>query len=202
MLHAYAGDADAAGRTWGEMLALGAEMGISPRVGDFRRATIDRALDDPEASLATARRSEATFAATGETGQRSTVVAVAGQACLVLGDDDEAMRYADESRRLAAGDDAVSQILWRAVAGVVHARRGEHATADRLTLESIAIAGPTDAIAAADAWLARAETLALAGRAGESADAARTARALYAAKGFVNAVRWAERWAAEAAGGR
>jgi hypothetical protein len=77
---------------------------------------------------------------------------------------------------------------------VVHARWGQHATADRLTLEALAVAAPTDAIAMADAWLSRAEALALAGRASESADAAREAGALYAAKGFVNAVRWAERW--------
>ncbi len=192
-LHAYGGDRAATEARWAEAMAIGDELGQARGVADFRRAEIDRALGDPAASLAAARRSDERLAAGGETGMRSTIVGIAGQACLELGDEGEALRLADEGRRLAAPDDAVSQFLWRLVESVALARRGEHAEADRLSREAIEVCARTDALAStADTWLARADVLQLAGRIDEARAAARASREAAAAKGFVNAVRWAD----------
>jgi hypothetical protein len=54
------------------------------------------------------------------------------------------------------------------------------------------MATSTDSGVIGEAWLARAEVLTLAGRRPEALQAAEQARAAYAAKGFVNGVRWAE----------
>jgi class 3 adenylate cyclase/tetratricopeptide (TPR) repeat protein len=191
-LHAYAGDRAAADSAVDEAMATRDELGLGRGHADFRLAEIERALDDPEASLAAARRNEAWLAAAGETGMRSTIVVIAGLACLTLGDHEEALRLAAEGRRLAAPDDAISQVLWRAVEAVARARRGEHDAADHLSVESLDIASRTDGIGGADAWLARAEVLHLGGRLAEARAAALEARATYAAKGFVNGVSWAE----------
>ena len=98
----------------------------------------------------------------------------------------------DESRRLGAPDDAVTQILWRATEGVVLARRGDAQQADRISAEGTEIADGTDSFDAGTAWLARAHVLSILGRPTEATQAARRARERYAAKGFVNGIRRAE----------
>ncbi len=196
-LHAYAGDPAAVEAAWSEGMAIRMELGLTLRGGDFRRAEIDHALGDPVAALAAARRSEALLAEAGETGMRSSIVGIAGDICLDLGDLDEALRLAAESQRLTAPDDAVSQILWRRIEGVARARRGEHDEADRLTGEAVALAATTDSIEIANAWLARAEVLQLAGRFAEARAAAADSRTAHAAKGFVHGVRRAEARLAE-----
>ena len=191
-LHAYAGDLAAVDAAWAAADAIRVELGQGIRGEDFRRAEIDRALGDPGASLAAARRNEALLAAAGETGQRSTIVSIAAQACLALGDEEEALRLAGEGRRLTSPDDAVSQFMWRSVESVARARRGELEEADRLSAAALLIAGTSDSCGAGDVWLARAEVLQLAGRHEEARAAATKARAIFAAKGFVNAVGWAD----------
>jgi tetratricopeptide (TPR) repeat protein len=198
-LHAYAADRAAVETAWRSYTAIAEELGRPVAFADFRRIEIDRALGDFASAVAVARRLEARLAATGETGMRSTVVGMAGWSCLQSGDDAEAWRLAEEGRRLAADDDAVSQILWRAIASVVLARRGEATDADELSREAIEVASGTDTEVASEAWLSRAEVLTLAGRGGEALDAADRGRAAFAAKGFVNGVRWAEAARAAAA---
>jgi hypothetical protein len=61
--------------------------------------------------------------------------------------------------------------------------------ADRLTLECVEIADTTDSLDAGSAWLGRAMVLKTLGRWDEATKAASRARELYAAKGFVSAVR-------------
>ena len=191
-LHAYAGDHSAVETAWSEAMAIRMELGLTLRGGDFRRAEVDHALGDLVAALAAARRSEALLAEAGETGMRSSIVGIAGDICLDLGDLDEALRLAAESQGLTAPDDAVSQILWRRIEGVARARRGQHDEADRLTGEAVALAATTDSIEIANSWLARAEVLQWAGRFVEARAAAADARSAHAAKGFVNGVRRAD----------
>jgi hypothetical protein len=190
--HAYAGDAAAVEVAWDEAMAIRTELGLGTAGADFRRTAIEDALGNTAASLAAARRCEAMLAAAGETGMRSTIVAFGGHACLDIGDEDEALRLAAEGRSLSAPDDAVSQILWRRIEGVGRARRGELDEADRLTAEAVAIASTTDSIEIAEAALARAEVMQLAGRGGEARVAAVDARTWFAAKGFLNGVRRAD----------
>ncbi|MBI2780909.1 MAG: hypothetical protein HYX55_03800 [Chloroflexi bacterium] len=63
---------------------------------------------------------------------------------VLLGQNDEASWAAAEARRLAAPDDAVTQILWRAAESVAPARLDEGAEVDRLSLEAVAVAADTD----------------------------------------------------------
>ncbi len=199
MLRAYADDRPGVDAAWAELTGLADELGRPGGHSDFRRVEIDRALGDFEPALIVATRHEARLAASGETGMRSTIVALAGWMRARLGDDDEAWRLAEEGRRLAADDDAVSQILWRAVASTVLARRGELDEADRVSLEGVEIGNETDSGVTGEMWLARAEVLTLAGRRAEALAAAGRSRADYAGKGFVNGVRWAEEALAAAA---
>ena len=80
---------------------------------------------------------------------------------------------------------------FEAMRGVLE-RHGDEAV--RLTDEALAIGASTDSLSVADVWLARAEVLALAARAGESRAAAAESRAIWAAKGHVNGVKWADAW--------
>jgi class 3 adenylate cyclase len=191
-LCAYAGDRAGVESAWNSLTTIFEELGRPLAFADFRRIEIERALGDFSSALPVARRLEARLAATGETGMRSTVVVLAGWICVQIGDDAEAWRLVEECRRLTADDDAVSQIMWRAVASVVLARRGEPGDADRVSLEGTQMASSTDSGVIGEAWLARAEVLNLAGRRPEALEAAERARSAYAAKGFVNGVRWAE----------
>ena len=107
---------------------------------------------------------------------------------------DQAFALAEQGRELGAEDDVVTQALWRAVQAVVHARRGDHAAADALSREAVDRSVGSDGTNVADAWVARAECLALAGRHEEAAEAARAGYAYWAEKECVNGMRWAERW--------
>ena len=76
--------------------------------------------------------------------------------------------------------------------GVVLARRGEIADADRITTELIEIADATDSTDAGTAWLARGLVLSMAGRTAEATEAGQRARTIYAAMGYVNGLRRVE----------
>ena len=193
LLLAYADDRAAVEAAMGEARAIRHELGEdAPNL--FRRMTIEKALDDPAASLANALAEVAALEAVGETGMRSTALCLAGQAHLRLGNEAEARRCAEEARSLASSDDAETQLLWRAVAAIVEAREGRVDEAVRLTDEALAVGASTDSLSVADVWLARAEVLALAARAGESRAAAAESRAIWAAKGHVNGIKWADAW--------
>ncbi len=187
VLRAVLGDRPGAEAAHADAASIREELG-RPK-SEFKHAYIEYALDDFTAALPLVRAEAADLERRGDTGQRSTMVGLEAWILSLMGDDDGALRAATESRRLAAPDDAVSQLLWRAAEGVALARRGQAADADRVTAESVAIAEATDSMDAGTAWFARAQTLWILGRPAEATDAARRARAAYAAKGSVNALR-------------
>ena len=77
-------------------------------------------------------------------------------------------------------------MLWRQVRAKVLARRGEHAEAERLAREAVAICEETDMLdAQGDAYADLAEVLLLAGRADEAAAALEQALERYERKGNV-----------------
>ena len=159
---------------------------------EFRHAVMRYALGDFPDALRLVREEVADLERRGETGQRSTMVGMEAWILALIGDDGEAARAAEDSRHLGAPDDAITQILWRAAASVVLARRGETEEADRLSTEGVAIADGTDSFDAGTAWLARAQVLTILARPAEATHAARRSREVYAAKGFVNGIRRAE----------
>ena len=100
-----------------------------------------------------------------------------------LGRLDEAEAWASRAAELGASDDVVTQMLWRQVKAKVAARRGEHAEAERLAREALAMGAETDLLNdVADAYADLGEVLALAGREDEAAAAFAEALARYERK--------------------
>jgi len=190
VLRAIAGDREGAEPAEVEAAAIRQELGA--RRSEFRHAYMAYALDDLPDAARLARAEAVELERMGDTGQRSTMVGLEAWIHALLGNDDDALRCAAESKALGAPDDAVTQILWRVGQGVALARRGQAADADRVTQEAVDIAADTDSMDAGTAWFARALALAILGRAPESSDAAKRAKAMYEAKGSVNALRRAE----------
>ena len=85
---------------------------------------------------------------------------------------------------LGASDDAITEMLSRQVRAKVFARRGEHAEAERLAREAVAICDETDMLfAQGDMYADLAEVLSLAGRPEEAAEALEQALERYERKG-------------------
>jgi tetratricopeptide (TPR) repeat protein len=85
---------------------------------------------------------------------------------------------------LGASDDAFTQMLWRQAKAKVLARRGEHAEAERLAHEAVAVGEETDFLdAQGDAYADLAEVLLLAGKPDEAAAALDQALGRYERKG-------------------
>jgi tetratricopeptide (TPR) repeat protein len=119
----------------------------------------------------------------GEQASASTEAGMLAQALYELDRLDEAATWADRAAELGASDDAITQMLWRRVKAKVLACRGEHAEAERLAREALAIGDETDLLNdVADAYADLGEVLALAGRADEAAAAFAEALARYERK--------------------
>ncbi len=98
----------------------------------------------------------------------------------------EADALAARAADLGASDDAMKEMIWRQVRAKVLARRGEHADAERLAREAVAIGEGTDFLnGQGDANADLAAVLSLAGRAEEAAEALEQALARYERKGNV-----------------
>ena len=122
-----------------------------------------------------------------ELGERSDLSTAAGrlaQALYALDRLEEADAWAGRAAELGASDDAATQMLWRQVRAKVLARRGEHAEAERLAREAVAIGEETDMLdAQGDTYADLAEVLLLAGKPDEAAAALEQALARYERKG-------------------
>jgi class 3 adenylate cyclase/tetratricopeptide (TPR) repeat protein len=118
------------------------------------------------------------------TGYLATIVGMRTQAAQELGQDDEALRLADEAFELAAKDDFEPQARSRCARAVVLARRGELARADAELDAAEAIAAPTDYLTLrATLAMKRAEVARLAGRVQEAREALEQAVSLSEQKG-------------------
>jgi tetratricopeptide (TPR) repeat protein len=137
----------------------------------------------------------------GEHSFQSTTAANVARALYELGRLKQADEWADRAMQHAASDAAATQMSWRQVRAKVLARRGEHAEAEQLARDAVAIADETDCVnAQGDTNADLAEVLLHGGK----ADAAKAAfeRALdrYERKGnLVMARRMRDRLAAAVA---
>jgi class 3 adenylate cyclase/tetratricopeptide (TPR) repeat protein len=108
----------------------------------------------------------------GHRGRLATFAPQLGRSFCSLGRYGEAEPLANQGRELADEHDVVGQALWRQVQALVHAHRGEHAEAEPLAREAVAITERTDGLnLQADAFGDLAEVLAAASRTAEAADA-------------------------------
>ncbi|MEA2673354.1 MAG: hypothetical protein QOI92_546 [Chloroflexota bacterium] len=191
----FLGDRARAEAANAEAQTVAAELGS--RHPWFRWAITMYALDDIPAALDAARAEAAALAAQGETGKRSTMVAIEAWMLALNGDSAGALRAADEARHLGSVDDAVTQFVSQAAAGLAQAQIGNAEEADRLSADAVAVASKTDSMSAADAWEARARVLAILGRRSEMIEAAAKARELNLAKHAVNFISRLDRFLQE-----
>ena len=119
------------------------------------------------------------------------------QALYALDRLDEADAWAGRAAELGASDDVWNELLWRRVLAKVLARRGQHAEAERLAREAVAVCEETDMLdAQGDAYADLAEVLLLGGNADEAAAALEQALERYKRKeNRVSAQRAQERLA-------
>jgi class 3 adenylate cyclase/tetratricopeptide (TPR) repeat protein len=127
----------------------------------------------------------------------SAAAANVARALYALDRLDEADTWAGRSAELGTSDDTVKEMIWKQVRAKVLARRGQHAEAERLAREAVAIGEGTDSlIGQGDAKADLAEVLLLAGKRDEAVAALRHALDRYERKGhLVLAQRMRERLA-------
>jgi class 3 adenylate cyclase/tetratricopeptide (TPR) repeat protein len=108
-------------------------------------------------------------------GQRAilwTYAGALGRELCLIGEYDEAARWARMSQEVGTQEDILTQMLWRQAQALVHARHGEHAQAEPLARAAVELAEPTDFLSfQGDAFRDLAEVLAAAGRVEEAAEA-------------------------------
>jgi tetratricopeptide (TPR) repeat protein len=100
----------------------------------------------------------------------STAAPMLGRSLCALGRHDEAEPLAHLGRELGDEEDAATQTLWRQVQALVHAHHEEHAEAEQLAREAVAITERTDGLnMQGDALCDLAEVLHAVGRRSEAA---------------------------------
>jgi tetratricopeptide (TPR) repeat protein len=114
----------------------------------------------------------------------STAAGKLGQALYALDRLEEADAWAGRAAKLGASDDALTQMFWRQVRAKVLVRRGQHAEAERLAREAVAICEGTDMLdAQGNVYADLAEVLLLGGKPDEAAAALEQALERYERKG-------------------
>ena len=106
----------------------------------------------------------------GQRAHHSTVAPMLGRLLCALGRHEEAEPLAELGQQLGDEQDVLTQMLWRQVQALVQASRGEHAQAEQLGREAVAISEQTDALDfQGDALCDLADVLHSAGRGQEAA---------------------------------
>ena len=120
----------------------------------------------------------------------STYAPTLGRVLCALGRHDDAEPLARRGRELGSEDDAATQILWRQVQALVCSARLQHAEAERLAREAVAITERTDGLQfQGDALCDLAEVLDAAGRRNEALAALRGALERYERKQIIPLAR-------------
>jgi class 3 adenylate cyclase/tetratricopeptide (TPR) repeat protein len=147
-------------------------------------ATVESLAGRPEAATEWLARGYRTLERMGETGARSNLAADLAHTLVAGGRHEEAGRFADLSRSLAAREDVYAQVRWRAATARTLAAGGDAEQATRLAREAVELAEETDMLnLRADALLDLAETAELCGRPEQAAAAAARGLPLYERKG-------------------
>jgi tetratricopeptide (TPR) repeat protein len=180
-----------------ELADRGAEAGERVMAMGFQCLDVELLVGDADAAVRLGEEACAALEAEDERSVLSTVAGKLAQALYELGRLEEADAWAGRAAELGASDDAMTQFLWRQARAKVLARWGQHAEAQRLGHEAIAIAEDTEALEfQADAYADLAEVLSLAGRLPQAVEALGEALERYERKGdIVMAQRTRERLA-------
>lgn len=183
---ALAGSADAAAEEFGQKLWLAA--------GGMALWEIETLAGDASAAESAVRRSCELLEELGEVGYRFLAVGQLAASLYALERLDEAGEWTQTAEALAPNDDVSSQMVWRQVRAQILARRGEHAKAEQLAREAIALAEETDMLNFYGSALAdSAEVYALAARTEKAREQLEQALVLYERKGNLVAAARARR---------
>ncbi|HEX2426984.1 MAG TPA: adenylate/guanylate cyclase domain-containing protein [Gaiellaceae bacterium] len=123
--------------------------------------------------------------AIGDSSYYPTVAAVLAECLYRQGAEDaEIEELCDEARETTGADDLSNFVWLDMVTGMLHARRGDHTEANRLTLSAVALADTADFhFPRTNSRIFRAEALARAGRHDDAARTAAEAFEMFEAKG-------------------
>jgi len=114
--------------------------------GEQILAEIATLAGDYEAAVGYLRRYCEQLEQHGERAVLSTFASRLGRSLCALGRYDEAERWAQRGRELGDDWDVATQAWWRQAQALVHANRGQHAEAESLAREAVAIVEQTDAL--------------------------------------------------------
>jgi tetratricopeptide (TPR) repeat protein len=175
----------------GRAILAEARAELADRGGGIRLATttgmvsveVELLAGDPAAAAELGQEGCRLLDELAERSYLSTAAGKLAQAIYALDRLEEADAWAGRAAELGASDDALTQMLWRQVRAKVLARRDEHAEAERLAREAVAIGEETDMLdAQGNAYADLAEVLLLTGKADEPSAALEQARERYERK--------------------
>ena len=171
-----------------ESRAMLADRGAALMLAGATRVSgeVELLADDPAAAAELGTEACRLFSELGEKGYLSTAAGCLAQALYGVDRLEEAEAWAGRAAELGASDDATTGLLWRQVRAKVLARRGEHAEAEQLAHEAIAIGEATDFLnGQGDGYADLAEVLLLGGKRVDAAAALEQALERYERKGNV-----------------
>ena len=144
-LHAMEGHFDEARELLATSEATFEELGLTLSTAVSHDAsTVEMLAGDPVAAERILRSGYAVLEEMGDTALLSTTAAFLGQALIAQDRHKEAEGLAEISAELAAGDDLITQVLWRGVRARCLAVDGRLDEAERLAREAVTLAETTD----------------------------------------------------------
>jgi tetratricopeptide (TPR) repeat protein len=166
-----------------ELVERGEETVLASLSGDVV-IEIELLAGDPAAAVAVGEEACSRLSELQQQSVLSTVEGRLAQAYYELDRLEQADDRAGRAAKLGASDDAITQMLWRQVRAKVRARAGEHAEAERLAREAVAIGEGTKMLnAQASTYADLGEVLSRAGRSDDAVGALEQALARYERKG-------------------
>jgi tetratricopeptide (TPR) repeat protein len=185
---------EAATRSAGERAqALIEEFGLTSQrgVSSMDLGSAAALVGDLEEAERILRRGNDALDEMGDTGARCTVAAMLADVLVQKGDPHEAVRFAAQSREIAAADDLDAQPRWRAAMARALSLQGDHGRAERFAREAAELVEPIDLLLLKGAVLdALGEVLERAGKADEANVVLERAVAVHEQKGnAVSALR-------------
>ena len=107
---------------------------------------VDQLAGDDRAAEAELRLGYDLSRELGDTGYLSTTACYLGEVVYAQGRYDEALRLSEEAEQAGALDDAITQMKWRALRGLVLVEQGRMQEAESLARESVEVARPGDTL--------------------------------------------------------
>ena len=179
-----------------------ADLGLTVQDGSASivHGLVELLFDDPAAAEAILREGEAELQGAGETGYRSTVLAILAEALYEQGRYDEAEEAIAASERITVPEDVFTVCLVTTVRAVLAAQAGSPEDAERHARDAMTAVGRLDgSLGRGRALLLIGEALRRVGRPGAAREAASRALAEFEHKGVAAEIRRADAMLAELA---